>query len=93
VVRGGGSGHGTSKGGEGKLLTSSVTRVQFMVQSKGIHLPVASQKGAMAPVLSTIGVSEAPKRVPAGQNHSQQDCRKSLLADDCFLACNCAHLS
>lgn len=46
-------------------LTSSVTRVQFMVHSRGIHLPVASQNGAMAPVLSTIGVLEAPNRVPA----------------------------
>jgi hypothetical protein len=42
--------------------------VQFIVQSKGIHLPVASQKGAMAPVLSTIGVLDAPNRVPAKQD-------------------------
>ena len=36
-----------------------------MVHSSGIHFPVASQKGAMAPVLSTIGVSDAPNSVPA----------------------------
>ena len=32
-------------------LASSVTSVQFMVHSRGIHLPVASQKGAMPPDL------------------------------------------
>ena len=35
-----------------------------MVHSRGIHFPVASQKGAMPPDLSTIGVLEAPKSVP-----------------------------
>ena len=45
-------------------LASSVTSVQFMVHRRGIHLPVASQKGAMPPDLSTIGVSEAPNSVP-----------------------------
>ena len=48
----------------GGWRTSSVTRVQFMVHSSGIHAPVASQKGAMPPLLSSMGRLARPKSVP-----------------------------
>ena len=46
------------------LLTSSAGRVQLRVHTRGSHAPVASQKGATAPEMSTIGTSDLPKSVP-----------------------------
>ena len=43
---------------------SSTTLVQFIVHSSGRYPPVASQKGATAPVASMTGVEEYPKTVP-----------------------------
>ena len=39
--------------------------MQFMVQSSGMNCPVASQKGAIPPLLSTTGTEVAPNSVPA----------------------------
>ena len=48
----------------GLRRTSSATTVQFMVHSRGMKLPVASQKGAMLPSGSTTAWLDTPKSVP-----------------------------
>ena len=50
--------------GECQSLTSSGARVQFIVQSNGMNCPVASQKGAIPPLLSMTGIVVAPKQCP-----------------------------
>lgn len=40
-----------------------------MVHSRGINCPVASQNGAMPPLLSMTGIGVAPNSVPAAQPH------------------------
>lgn len=44
--------------------TSSATTVQFMVHSRGMKEPVASQKGAMLPSGSTMALLDTPNSVP-----------------------------
>ena len=51
-------------GGFAHARASSTTRVQLRVHSRGRYPPSASQKGAMAPVTSRIGLSLAPNSVP-----------------------------
>jgi hypothetical protein len=39
-----------------------------MVHSSGMNWPVASQKGAMPPLLSNTGIGVAPNKVPTRNN-------------------------
>lgn len=43
-----------------------------MVQSSGMNCPVASQKGAIPPLLSMTGILVAPNSVPAQRAFSFQ---------------------